>query len=183
MATTTYPSPYPAYTETYLTPEGYIQGQHDSMAYYAGGPDPMQPCAPSAAQRIHHSNAVEVHHFDPMPAYNYVPTTSPPLYEPAAGSLGVNYQDPKMQTFCHAFGSEFSFYNTTANSGMPQGYHIAMQGFPEAVEARAAIKKEIQTPQSMLQQVQQDTQQAKKSKRRSNSDKVCGYDAMPTAQC
>ena len=138
----------------------------NSMAYYAGGPDPTQSCAP-VAQQIHHKDAIEVQQFDPMPAYNYFPPTSPPLYEPAAGSLGINYQDPKMQTFCHAFGNDFSFYNTTSNSGMPQGYHIAMQGFPEAVEARAAIKKEIHTPPSMVQQAQPDAQQAKKNKRRS----------------
>ncbi|KAL8429831.1 hypothetical protein ACSSS7_006279 [Eimeria intestinalis] len=145
MAQTSYPSPYPAYTETYMTPEGYSQamGNTGSMAYYAGGPDPLQSFTAGGTQQIYHCEDVEVHRMDNMPAYNHVPTTSPPLYQPAAGHMGYGYQDPSMQTFCHSFGGDFSFYNTAANSGMPQGFHMAMQGFPEAVAARKAVKKEI----------------------------------------
>ncbi|CDJ62654.1 hypothetical protein, conserved [Eimeria necatrix] len=165
MEKSTYPSPFPAYTETYLTPDGYVQGNSNvsNMAYYAGGPDPTQTCAPSASEHIFHSDDIEVHQFDPMPAYDYVPTTSPPLYQPAVGSLGFPYQDPNMQTFCHAFGSDFAFYNTAGGSGMPQGYHIAMQGFPEAAEARKAIKKEIPTPPSMVENAQSKKTQKRKS--------------------
>lgn len=121
------------------------------MAYYVGGPDPLQPCSISNGQQIYRTSDIEVHRFDPMPAYSHPVTTSPPLYQPAAGSMGYGYQDPSMQTFSQAFGGDFSFYNTAANSAMPQGFHIAMQGFPEAVGARKAIKKEIPTPPEMTE--------------------------------
>ncbi|KAL8439915.1 hypothetical protein Efla_004840 [Eimeria flavescens] len=168
MAQTTYPSPYPAYTETYLTPEGYSQGigGSNNMAYYAGGPDPMQSCTPGSTQQIYRSDAVEVHRFDPTPAYNHVHTTSPPLYQPAAGSLGYGYQDPSMQAFCHSFGGDFSFYNTAANSGMPQGFHMAMQGFPEAVAARKAIKKEIPVTPAAEQTIVESQEKKPQQRRR-----------------
>lgn len=167
MAQYAYPSPYPAYTETYLTPEGYSQGgaQMNDMAYYGGGPDPMQPCAPFSPQQIQHSGDVEVHRFDPMPPYNYVPTTSPTLYQPAAGSMGYGFQDPNMQTFCHSFGNEFAFYNTAGDNAMPQGYHVAMQGFPEAVATRKAIKKELKSPAAMTEDGDQQTKKGQHKRR------------------
>lgn len=137
----------------------------NSMAYYASGPTPMQPCAPSAVQQIHHSDDIEVHRYDPMPAYNHIPITSAPLYQPAAGSMGFGHPNANMQTFCHSFGGGFSFYNTTGNSGMPQGYHFAVQGFPEAVEARKAIKKEITTPPSMAENAEPEAKKPQQKRR------------------
>ncbi|OEH79473.1 uncharacterized protein LOC34619708 [Cyclospora cayetanensis] len=169
MEQSAYPSPYPAYTETYLTPDGYNHGgnmnnglQMNAMAYYAGGPDPSLSCAPSVGSMIRQGNEVEVHRFDPTPVYNYQPSCAPPLYQPAPATYGSMYTDPSMQTFSQAFEGNFPFYDTLANSGMPQGYHIAMQGFPEAVEARKAIKKQISTPAEMIQKAEQKKPQQRR---------------------